>query len=437
MTIKKIKKIIFISLFIIALFLLLFSVIFAIININNNNIIDGIMVNGIDISGMTKEQALNEINNKLEEKMKNNLVIMNENEQQEIKFDYLEINYDVSNTIDKAYEKGRSNNIFMNNFEILSLLFRKENLNIHASVSQKKVNELASEFLENLPDALVQSNYYIENKKLVIDKGTAGKKVDKIALKENIQNVLENLELKENVVNLPLINSEPDAIDIEKIYDEIYKEASNAYYEKNPLKIHSEVIGVSFDKEQAKRILEDEKEKYEIDLIYTYPEVTIKDLNIDIFKDQLAYFTTSYNMANKDRVVNLELAADKINGTIIEPGEEFSYNKVVGARTISNGYKEAKIYSNGKVVDGVGGGICQVSSTLYNTIIYANLNVTERHNHQFLTSYVPEGRDATVAYGAKDLKFINNRSYPIKIKLSVSNGIVLCAIYRNLRGKRI
>ena len=437
MTIKKIKKIIFISLFIIALFLLLFSVIFAIININNNNIIDGIMVNGIDISGMTKEQALNEINNKLEEKMKNNLVIMNENEQQEIKFDYLEINYDVSNTIDKAYEKGRSNNIFMNNFEILSLLFRKENLNIHASVSQKKVNELASEFLENLPDALVQSNYYIENKKLVIDKGTAGKKVDKIALKENIQNVLENLELKENVVNLPLINSEPDAIDIEKIYDEIYKEASNAYYEKNPLKIHSEVIGVSFDKEQAKRILEDEKEKYEIDLIYTYPEVTIKDLNIDIFKDQLAYFTTSYNMANKERVVNLELAADKINGTIIEPGEEFSYNKVVGARTISNGYKEAKIYSNGKVVDGVGGGICQVSSTLYNTIIYANLNVTERHNHQFLTSYVPEGRDATVAYGAKDLKFINNRSYPIKIKLSVSNGIVLCAIYRNLRGKRI
>lgn len=437
MTIKKIKKIIFISLFIIALFLLLFSVIFAIININNNNIIDGIMVNGIDISGMTKEQALNEINNKLEEKMKNNIVIMNENEQQEIKFDYLEINYDVSNTIDKAYEKGRSNNIFMNNFEILSLLFRKENLNIHASVSQKKVNELASEFLENLPDALVQSNYYIENKKLVIDKGTAGKKVDKIALKENIQNVLENLELKENVVNLPLINSEPDAIDIEKIYDEIYKEASNAYYEKNPLKIHSEVIGVSFDKEQAKRILEDEKEKYEIDLIYTYPEVTIKDLNIDIFKDQLAYFTTSYNMANKDRVVNLELAADKINGTIIEPGEEFSYNKVVGARTISNGYKEAKIYSNGKVVDGVGGGICQVSSTLYNTIIYANLNVTERHNHQFLTSYVPEGRDATVAYGAKDLKFINNRSYPIKIKLSVSNGIVLCAIYRNLRGKRI
>ena len=437
MTIKKIKKIIFISLFIIALFLLLFSVIFAIININNNNIIDGIKVNGIDISGMTKEQALNEINNKLEEKMKNNIVIMNENEQQEIKFDYLEINYDVSNTIDKAYEKGRSNNIFMNNFEILSLLFRKENINIHASVSQKKVNELASEFLENLPDALVQSNYYIENKKLVIDKGTAGKKVDKIALKENIQNVLENLELKENVVNLPLINSEPDAIDIEKIYDEIYKEASNAYYEKNPLKIHSEVIGVSFDKEQAKRILEDEKEKYEIDLIYTYPEVTIKDLNIDIFKDQLAYFTTSYNMANKDRVVNLELAADKINGTIIEPGEEFSYNKVVGARTISNGYKEAKIYSNGKVVDGVGGGICQVSSTLYNTIIYANLNVTERHNHQFLTSYVPEGRDATVAYGAKDLKFINNRSYPIKIKLSVSNGIVLCAIYRNLRGKRI
>ena len=143
----------------------------------------------------------------------------------------------------------------------------------------------------------------------------------------------------------------------------------------------------------------------------------------------MSSFTTKYDLSNKDRATNLELAASKINGTILAPGEEFSYNKIVGARTIAAGYKEAKIYSNGKVVDGIGGGICQISSTLYNSAIFANLDITERHNHQFLTSYVDPGRDATVVYGVKDLKFKNNRSFPIKIEMKVSNSIVFCNIY--------
>ena len=99
---------------------------------------------------------------------------------------------------------------------------------------------------------------------------------------------------------------------------------------------------------------------------------------------------------------------------------------IVGARTISAGYKESKIYSNGQVVDGIGGGICQLSSTIYNSAFFANLNITERYNHQFLTSYVKEGRDATVVYGVKDLKFKNNRNFPIKIETKVSSGVVTC-----------
>jgi len=125
----------------------------------------------------------------------------------------------------------------------------------------------------------------------------------------------------------------------------------------------------------------------------------------------------------------LELSAEKINGKIISPNEEFSYNLTVGARTIEAGYKEAKIYSNGQVVDGIGGGICQLSSTLYNAAFFANLDITERYNHQFLTSYVKEGRDATVVYGVKDFKFKNNRNFPIKIETTVNSGVVTCSIY--------
>ena len=125
----------------------------------------------------------------------------------------------------------------------------------------------------------------------------------------------------------------------------------------------------------------------------------------------------------------MELSAEKINGKIISPNEEFSYNLTVGARTIEAGYKEAKIYSNGQVVDGIGGGICQLSSTLYNAAFFANLDITERYNHQFLTSYVKEGRDATVVYGVKDFKFKNSRNFPIKIETTVNSGVVTCSIY--------
>ena len=105
------------------------------------------------------------------------------------------------------------------------------------------------------------------------------------------------------------------------------------------------------------------------------------------------------------------------------PGEVFSYNQVVGERSIAAGYKEAPIYVNGKVEDGLGGGICQITTTLYNAVVYANLDVIERTNHQFVPSYVGAGRDATVVYGAIDFKFKNNRNYPIKIVCSVSGGV--------------
>lgn len=111
------------------------------------------------------------------------------------------------------------------------------------------------------------------------------------------------------------------------------------------------------------------------------------------------------------------------------PGEEFSFNQVVGKRTIEEGYKDAKIYQDGKVVDGLAGGICQISSTLYNAVIKANLEIVERRNHSFTTSYVKAGRDATVVYGVIDFKFKNTRTYPIKIEGSVGSGVAEFNIY--------
>ena len=152
-------------------------------------------------------------------------------------------------------------------------------------------------------------------------------------------------------------------------------------------------------------------------------------IGTEAFPDLLSEYSTQYYASNRNRTTNLILAANKINGTVIMPGEIFSYNKVVGARTIAAGYKEAPIYVQGKVVDGLGGGICQITSTLYNAVVYANLEVTQRSNHQFVPSYVTASRDATVVYGALDFQFKNNRNYPIKIVCSVFGGIANFKIF--------
>lgn len=146
---------------------------------------------------------------------------------------------------------------------------------------------------------------------------------------------------------------------------------------------------------------------------------------------QIYYLLTLLNIParNTGRTTNLQLAASKINGTVLMPGETFSYNQVVGARTIAAGYKEAPIYVSGQVVDGLGGGICQITSTLYNAVLYANLQIVERSNHQFVPSYVTASRDATVVYGSIDFKFKNNREYPIKLVCSVSGGLATFQIF--------
>ena len=427
---KKRKKMLVIVFLIILFILLIFSVFFSLININNNNILNGISINNIDISGLSKEDATSKLSDIINNKKEKNLNIKtNSDEEITETYDYLEVNYNLNDCINKAFNIGRSGNIFKNNFEILGLLFNKQNINLNIEINDEKLNLLCNELSSNLENKVIQSSYYIESNKLVITKGKTGDIINKEDFKNKLHNVLYDFSSYDNCIQISTQTIEPDNINIDKIYSEVHKDAKDAYYEENPFKVYPETIGISFNLDNAKSLLEENKDEYIIELEYTYPKKTINDLNINIFRDKLSAFTTYYDTSNKDRAKNLELAAEKINGKIISPGEEFSYNSIVGARTIEAGYKEAKIYSNGQVVDGIGGGICQLSSTLYNSVFFANLDITERYNHQFLTSYVKEGRDATVVYGSKDFKFENNRSFPIKIETKVSSGVVTCAIY--------
>ena len=218
-------------------------------------------------------------------------------------------------------------------------------------------------------------------------------------------------------IECPVTDGAVAPVDLEEIHQEIYREPQNAALDpENGYAYVDSVTGVSFDLESARNLLENaaEGDTVEVDLIYTEPAVTLQDLKERLFADRLGVYTTGVK-GSENRRTNVGLAVDKCNGRILVSGEEFSFNQTVGEQTAERGFKEAAGILNGKVVPAYGGGICQVSSTLYMAVLYANLEVTERGNHDLVSSYVPAGLDAAVAWGDLDFRFINNREYPVRI----------------------
>lgn len=437
--IKKNKKYLsFIFTAILLVILMIFSVIFALININNDKIYSGISIKGVDLSGLTKEEAIESLNELEKQKLSDDIILKLGEFETSINPEQIELNVNIEKAVNEAYNIGRGGNIIINNYQIIGTLFTKQSIKPEVYYNEEVLDKFIGDLDSKIPDALIECSYYIEDDEAIITKGKAGNAIKRQELKDAILTqinedfITDQLNTnKQESIEIPVEKKEPTIIDINKIYQEIHKEPKDAYYTENPFKVYPHVDGIDFaiSIEEVENLLKEEKEEYRIPLKIVKPEFTTDKLGEKAFPDLISTFSTKYDASNINRSTNLELAAGKINNTVLMPGEEFSYNKIVGERTIQAGYKEAAIYEGGKVVDGLGGGICQISSTLYNTALYANLEITERQNHQFITSYVTAGRDATVVYGAIDLKFKNTRAYPIKITCNVNNGVARIDMY--------
>ncbi len=412
--------------------LLICFCIFTAYNFFNNNIILGVHIKGFNVSNMSTSDARYQLDNYIRENLPQEIKLKHGDFETTISLSQISANFDTKTAVNEAYNIGREGNIFENNLYVLSTMFKKINLEPNLKIDKNQLVKNLEDISSQLPDKVTQSSYYIENSNLIITSGKEGNVVDIEATTDAIISAISNFSAGRNPIEIIVKSQKPDAIDIEKIHSEIYKEPIDAYYTQNPFSVYPSENGVDFKVsiEEAKSILGDQTaEEYTIPLNILYPKVTTNMIGTEAFPDLLATYSTNYDTSNRNRTTNLILAANKINGTVLMPGETFSYNKVVGARTIAAGYKEAPIYISGEVVDGVGGGICQITSTLYNAVLYANLEIVQRTNHQFVPSYAPASRDATVVYGAIDFQFKNNRNYPIKLVCSVSGGIANFKIF--------
>lgn len=410
------------------LFIVIFSTVFSLININSNKIIKGVFINTIEVSNLSKNEAIEKLENELNNNEKNYIIINYKQYKKKLSLQDINGKFDINESVNKAYNLGREKDIVQNNYKILGSIIFKSNIDINFTYDEELLEKVINEIGVEIPEIALDSTYLIQGNKLIIKNGKDGIQIKK---DEFIKSVIKSFTENKKEFEIQTEHCKKKEIDIEKIHSEIYKKPKNAYYTTNPYRIYKEEIGLDFDMsiEQAKKLLLEDKDEYEIQLKTINPQIKLSDLDSGAYPDLLSTFTTKYGTSDANRNTNIALAAKSINSVVLMPGETFSYNDLIGECSTKTGYKAATIYLNGELSTGIGGGICQVSTTLYNAVIRANLEIVERRNHSLGVTYVPSGQDAMVSIGTQDFKFKNNRDYPIKVVAYVGTGSITCQVY--------
>ena len=425
---KRVKKATITVCFFIIL-LVVFSTGFGIANKGNKKILKGVFLNNENVGGLTVEEATARMNEKLNNINNSKITLSLGDYSKTITGKDLGVTYP-ENIAEEAYNYGRTGNLISDNYTVLASKFGKKNyINVDFKVDDNKCQTIIQEISDKLGLRAVDDKYTVDEEKISLAKGSQGRAINRIELEKQLN---QSLGMQDVAIDIPVEIADPQRVNFDALYKEVYVEKVEASFDdKDGFQVTKDVTGVYFDKEAAMNQYASLKdgETMDIKLLFVEPTVRVSDLNNILFKDVLATFQTKYDKYNTNRSNNLEIAARNINGTILYPDDEFSYNGVVGERTVKNGFKEVHVFEGGRVVDGLGGGICQVSSTLYNSVLLSNLQVTQRAAHMMHTGYVDPGRDATVVYGSVDFKFKNNRKTPVKIETTVKNGICTATIY--------
>ncbi len=277
-----------------------------------------------------------------------------------------------------------------------------------------------------LGDPVTQHSYQLEEERLLLTRGLTGRGVDRDALEQAFFAQLEaghivSRESGEVGIHVRVTEVAPEELDWEALKEEVCTEPQDAVFDESNGSFQMEVIGISFDQAEAQRAFDQlvPGATAEIPLILSEPEVKFTDLEELLFRDVLGSCTTNIG-GSANRLSNVKKAASFCNELILAPGEVFSYNGTVGRRTTERGFLPAPAYVGGATVDEIGGGICQLSSTIYLASLRSNLEIVERKNHGYTVGYIPNGLDATVYYGSLDFRFRNDTQFPIKIQATVS-----------------
>lgn len=383
-----------------------------------------VTIAGIDVGGMSREAAADKLDAQNYEKAADDAVsiVLSDHISIEVTRAEAGLFLTAEDAVNKAFQHGKDGNIFSNGFSFLKSFFSETDITEDnmANFDEDGVRQLISKLVDEANSSALENAYIIKDSAMLITKGVSDVLVDEKEIYDIVYKAFDDSNFEP--IHYDANKAEFIPLDLAAVHDAVFAEPINASYNKENGSIQESVVGIDFDVDLAQSIYDeaDEGETVSVPLTITEPSVTSEELKEALFRDVLAEKSTSMSSSSSNRINNISLAAAAINGTVLNPGETFSFNDTVGQRTTAKGYKEAGAYVSGESVNQVGGGICQVSSTIYYCVLHSDLEVAERRNHMFSVSYLPLGMDATVNWGTIDFKFKNNTDYPLKIVSYVS-----------------
>jgi len=394
----------------------------------------GVKTGNVNISGLTVEEATQKLRDTLVDSTfeKPVHIVLGDVEKTVVPADFL-ASYNYQKSAENAALYFRNGNFFSRIGRAFCSFFVKQETGMVVDYDEIAYKDILKELLADVQERVEEHSWEIREDTLVVTTGRPGLMPDEAAVSAKILETIRMGTFDQKIV-FEKESRNPTQLSADTLYSAICAEAADAYYEilDGKVVMHPHVLGVSFDTAVAQKIIEGNTGhgvSFEIPLQIQEPATTLEDIEAKLFSDIIGEYKTKFNAGDVPRSKNIALATNKIHGTILAPGEVFSYNGVVGERSYSEGFETASVYVNGETVPGIGGGICQVSSTLFNAVVFANLDIVERVNHQLTVSYVPLGRDATVDYGNIDFRFRNSSGYPVKIVCSAENGEMYTAIH--------
>ena len=408
-------------------------------------ILNNVTVAGINLGGMTKEQASDALHRATDSTFTRQDMVV-ELPDTNLSFSPAETGaqLDVDAVIQAAYDYGRKGTYEEREQAKESSLSQVHHiallpyLTLDTELIHSKLEEYGKAFNSDFTEssAVMEGNAPILDsgaegfdpeapcQTLVLYLGTPGRKLD---MEKVYNDVLDAYSFNKFLVTTQMEEEEklPAPIDLQALYAEHHSDCTEAVMDPETYEVTHEIYGYTFDLENAGIIMEYAKygDTIRIDMEYILPEDTYESLAGMLFRDVLGEFQTEHTKDEK-RNNNLTLACAAINGLILDPGETFDFNVVVGKRTAEAGYQSADAYSSGKTVKTLGGGVCQVSSTIYYCCLVADLEIVSRSPHSYVSSYMPMGTDATVSWGGPEFRFKNNTNYPIRIETEVADGYV-------------
>lgn len=385
----------------------------------NGTILENVTVAGVDLGGMTQAQAITAVNSTVSYST-TPMVVKVLDSQVEIPANCI-TGFNTEGAVKKAYRFGnwgfkgkrqQERQIAMTQGYAVDLT---PFLELNTEAINTKLGELGAIYNTTLTQSTYEVTGTAPDQKLVVKLGTPEYGLDMDKLYTQVMDAYsKNTFLVEGECSIIA----PDEVDLQSIHDAHYKAPVDASFTEK-FEVTEGTDGYGFDVEAAKKQLSETPygTTVEIPFVAIAPSVTAADLSAMLYRDELSAFSTSAS-SSSNRQNNLKLACQAINGVILYPGDVFSYNDTLGERTAEKGYKPAGTYMAGQTVQTYGGGICQVSSSLYYCALVADLEILVRKNHGYNTGYMPMGMDATVDWGSVDFRFKNNTDYPIRIEAS-------------------